>query len=232
MVRRLISLLIAAVLVCGFVFLALNPKRLGDGISSSSPVRCPGGFDGLDIEFGDFFEGDEEPVSPEVRELLDDPNFGASSQAARDLEEGIVDPRIVEALKAVAAEHEICVDAFKTGHYFTEGVEDTPMIPDGYGDAGGLPNTHYFGRAADIWDVDGKPVEGNGGDPDVQDVGWILAGLPPEQRPDQIIGPQAWTERLDRSRREGWILERDQIELHEDHIHIGFREEDGTNNTR
>lgn len=232
MLRRLISFLIATVLLCGFVLLALNPKRLGDGLSSSSPVRCPGGFDGLDIEFGGFFEGDEEPVRPEVRELLDDPNFGASSQAAQDLEAGIVDPRVVGALKAVAAEHEICVDVFKTGHYFIEGVEDGPVIPDGYGEAGGLPNTHYFGRAADIWDVDGKPVEGNGDDPDVQNVGWILAGLPPEQRPDQIIGPSAWNERLDRSRREGWILEQDQIELHEDHIHIGFREENGTQNTR
>ncbi len=230
--RRLISFLIAAALLCGFAALALNPKRLGDGLSSSSPVRCPGGFDGLDIEFGDFFGGDEEPVSSEVRELLDDPNFGASTQAAEDLRSGIVDPRIVETLKAVTAEHEICVDAFKEGHYFIEGVEDTPVIPDGYGGAGGLPNTHYFGRAADIWNVDGKPVEGNGDDPDVQDVGWILAGLPPEQRPDQIIGPPAWTERLDRSRREGWVLEEDQVELHDDHIHIGFREEDGTRNTR
>jgi hypothetical protein len=53
--------MIAAVLLCGLVFLALNPRHLGDGISSSSPVRCPGGFDGLDIEFGDFFEGDGSP---------------------------------------------------------------------------------------------------------------------------------------------------------------------------
>jgi hypothetical protein len=231
-VRRLISFLVAAVLLCGFVFLALNPKRLGDGLSSSSPVRCPGGFDGLDIEFGDFFEGDEKPVKPEIRELLDDPNFGASSQAVGDLEEGIVDQRIVEALKAVAAEHEICVDAFKTGHYFIEGVEDTPVIPDDYGDAGGLPNTHYFGRAADIWDVDGKPVEGNGEDVDVLGVGRVLAGLPPQRRPDQIIGPESWTRRLDRSYEEGWILAQDQLDLHDDHIHIGFLRENGTRNVR
>ena len=232
MVRRLISPLIVAALLCGFVLLALNPGRLGDGLSSSSPVRCPGGFDGLDIEFGDFFGGDEERVSPEVRELLEDPNFGASIQAAGDLKSGIVDPRIVEALKAITAEHEICVDAFKEGHYFIEGVEDGPVIPEGYGGAGGLPNTHYFGRAADIWDVDGKPVEGNGDDPDVQSVGWILAGLPPEELPDQIIGPPAWTKRLDRSPEEGWVLDQDQVELHADHIHIGFRKKDDNRNTR
>lgn len=230
--RRLITALLVALLLCGLVLLVVNPGRLDDGFSSSFPVRCPGGFDGLGIEFGEFFEGDEEPLKPEVKELLDHPNFAASTAAAGDLREGIVDPRLVRVLKVVADEHEICVDAFKTGHYFTEGVEDTPLIPDDYGGAGGLPNTHYFGRAADIWDVDGKPVEGNGDDPDVQSVGWVLAGISPEERPDQIIGPSAWTERLDRSRREGWILQPDQIERHEDHIHIGFREENGTQNTR
>lgn len=230
--RRLISLLLVALLLCGLVLFAVRTGRLDEGLSGRSPARCPGGFDGVGIEFGGFFEDDERPPSPEVRELLDHPNFAASSQAMGDLREGVVDPRLVEALKVVADGHEICVDAFKDGHYFMEGVEDTPVIPDGYGEAGGLPNTHYFGRAADIWDVDGKPVAGNGDDPDVQDVGWTLAGIPPEQRPDQIIGPKAWTERLDRSRREGWVLEEDQIKLHEDHIHIGFREERGTRNTR
>lgn len=220
--------------MCGFVvLLAANLGRLGEeGVRISSPTRCPGSFDGLGIEFGDLFGGDEEAVRPEARELLDHPNFAASAPAAGDLREGIVDPRLVRALKVIADEHVICVGAFKDGHYFLEGVEDTPVIPDGYGEAGGLPNTHYFGRAVDIWAVDGKPIEGNGDDPGVRDVGWVLASLPPEERPDQIIGPTAWTERLGRSHDEGWVLQRDQIELHEDHIHIGFREENGTHNTR
>lgn len=97
---------------------------------------------------------------------------------------------------------------------------------------GGLPNTHYYGRAADIRLVDGKPVQGNGADPDVVDVGEILASIPPGQRPDQIIGPPDWTEALDRSREAGWILDEDQLELHEDHLHLGYRSNDGTNNTR
>ena len=97
--------------------------------------------------------------------------------------------------------------------------------------AGSLPNTHYYGRAADVRQVDGKSVRGNGADAELVNVGEILAGIPPQQRPDQIIGPPSWTETLERSREEGWILEADQLELHEDHIHIGYQIEDSTYNT-
>lgn len=97
---------------------------------------------------------------------------------------------------------------------------------------GGLPNAHYHGRAADIRRVDGKPIRGNGADPDVVDVGEILAGIPPERRPDQTIGLPDWTEALGRSREEGWVLDEDQLELHEDHLHLGYRSEGSTSNTR
>lgn len=214
--------------LCGLVLLLIPSGRLGHGLESA-PVSCPAGFDGLEIAFGSFFE--EEPPTPEVAALLEDPDFGASAQAIEDLRDGVVDPRLVDALLVITEEHQICVDAFKQGHYFIEGVEDGPHIPDEYGSVGGLPNTHYYGRAADIWDVDGNAVEGNGTDEDVLSVGWMLAGMPPEERPDQIIGPPDWTERLDRPRKEGWILAEDQLRLHRDHIHIGYKEA-GVNKNR
>jgi hypothetical protein len=95
-----------------------------------------------------------------------------------------------------------------------------------------LPNTHYYGRAADIRWVDGKPVEGNATDPDVLEVGELLAGIPPKGRPDQIIGPPKWSKALGYGREEGWVLAPDQLRLHEDHIHIGYMDERGTHNTR
>ncbi|QIN80170.1 hypothetical protein GBA65_18470 [Rubrobacter marinus] len=229
--RAALALAVVAA-ICVLGVLAVGPRHLGDGLSAED-VRCPEGLDDTGISLGRFFgDEEEEPVSGEVRALLEDPNFGASPAAVEDLRAGIVDERVVVALRAITAEHRICVDAFKEGHYFLPGVEDGPLIPEGYGEAGGLPNTHYHGRAADIWDVDGKPVEGNGNDPDVRDVGWILAGLQRDERPDQIIGPPGWTEALDRSPEEGWILDRDQTELHRDHIHLGFRDENGTQNER
>ena len=149
-----------------------------------------------------------------------------------DLEDGIVDPRLVATLHVVTEEHRVCVDAFKKGHYFLPGVADGPLIPEGYGEAGGLPNTHYYGRAADVRRVDGEPVRGNGTDPNILDLGRRIAAIPAQQRPDQIIGPQSWTDTLGRSGEEGWILDQDQLKLHEDHIHLGYMGEDGTRNAR
>jgi hypothetical protein len=167
------------------------------------------------------------PTSTEVRRLLKSPNFGATPQAVRDLEKGVVDQRLVEALRDLTRGHRICVQTFKEGHYFLPGVPDGPRIPEGYGKAGGLPNTHYFGRAADVWWVDGKPVEGNATAPGILKVGKILARIPPERGPDQIVGPPAWTEALGYGHKEGWVLARDQLELHRDHIHIGYIDENG-----
>ena len=164
--------------------------------------------------------------------LLSRPNFGVTPEAAGDLKARIVDERLLATLLTVTEEHSICVRAFKAGHRFLPGVEDGPTIPEGYGEAGGLPNTHYFGRAADIYRVDGEPVEGNGTQPAILDVGRTLAGIPPGRRPDQIIGPSGWTQRLGYGWDSGWVLARDQLDLHEDHLHIGYRDARGTNNTR
>jgi hypothetical protein len=173
---------------------------------------------------------DSESESAEVRRLLESPNFGATSQAVRDLERGVVDRRLVASLRVLTKEHRICVQTFKEGHYFLPGVPDGPRIPEGYGKAGGLPNTHYFGRAADVWWVDGKPVEGNATAPGILEVGKILAGIPLERRPDQIIGPPRWTRDLGYGRQDGWVLSPDQLELHRDHIHIGYIDESGSGN--
>ena len=173
-----------------------------------------------------------EGASGEAKELLKTRNFEASANAIDDLKAGIVDKRLVATLQTLAGQHRICVDAFKEGHYFLPGVKDGPLIPDSYGEAGGLPNTHYYGRAADIRRIDGEPVRGNGTDPNILDLGRRIAGIPAQQRPDQIIGPQSWTDTLERSGEEGWILDEDQLKLHEDHIHLGYLRDDRTWNVR
>ena len=177
-------------------------------------------------------EGAAEGVSGETKVLLETHNFEASPKAIDDLKTGVVDERLVNTLQAITEEHRICVDAFKEGHYFLSGVPDGSLIPASYGEAGGLPNTHYYGRAADIRRVDGKPVRSNGEDPKVLNVGEIIADIPPQERPDQIIGPESWVEALDRSREEGWILAADQLKLHEDHLHVGYMRTVGTWNAQ
>jgi hypothetical protein len=189
---------------------------------------CPPGVGGGLRDLSPSTGEDTAQGSTEVRKLLQSPNFGATPQALRDLEKGVVDQRLLAALRVLTKEHRICVQTFKEGHYFLPGVPDGPRIPEGYGKAGGLPNTHYFGRAADVWWVDGKPVEGHATSPDILEVGKILAGIPPERKPDQIIGPPKWTETLGYGRKEGWVLSPDQLELHKDHIHIGYFDESGS----
>src|SRR5215210_6284421 len=78
------------------------------------------------------------------------------------------------------------------------------------------------GRAADVWWVDGKTVEGNATDPGILKVVKTLARIPRYRRPDQIIGPPRWTGALGYRYQKGWILASDQLELHQDHIHIGY----------
>jgi hypothetical protein len=189
---------------------------------------CPPGVGGGLRDLGPLKGENTGPGSTEVRKLLESPNFGATPQAVRDLEKGVVDQRLVAALRVLTKGHRICVQTFKEGHYFLPGVPDGPRIPKGYGKAGDLPNTHYFGRAADVWWVDGKPVEGNATAPGILEVGKILASIPPERRPDQIIGPPRWTKALGYRRPGGWVVASDQLKLHRDHIHIGYMDESGS----
>jgi hypothetical protein len=120
---RLVSALAAvAVLLGGASLLFLEGGR------ELVPGRCPTGL------FGPSTEG----VSDETSQLLENPNFEATPAAVRDLRAGVVDSRLVGALRTVAEEHQVCVVAFKEGHRFLPGVEDGPLIPEGYGEAGVL----------------------------------------------------------------------------------------------
>lgn len=214
--RRLILILAAVAILCGLVFLLIL-------------------WESGKLAFGPCIPGGEriaEGATGEARELLETRNFEASRNAIGDLRDGVVDERLITTLQTLTEEHRVCVDAFKEGHYFSPGVPDGPVIPDNYGEAGGLPNTHYYGRAVDIRRINGKPVRDNGTDPDTLEIGETLASIPLQERPDQIIGPETWAEALGRSSEEGWILDEDQLARHEDHIHLGYIREDETWNTR
>jgi hypothetical protein len=125
-------LILAAALLCGWALLAL----VREGDRSLAPGPCSSG---LDIDIGSLFGGESvEPADGEVERLLEDPNFEASRKAEGDLRAGIVDARLVSTLQTVAEEHQICVHAFKEGHYFLAGVPESTVIPEDYGEAGVL----------------------------------------------------------------------------------------------
>lgn len=162
--------------------------------------------------------GDGEEASPtslgsgSAEELLADPNFEASSSAIGDLEGGVVDENLVSVLQAITARHQIYVSVFKTGHPY--GATLPANLGGGY-------NSHYYGLTADISEVDGKPVAGNGTDSDVLDVGRIVYSIPIGSRPDEVIGPTDWTAELGYDREDGFITDIGFTEAHYDHIHLG-----------
>ena len=215
--------IVGAVLLLGTVLLA----ACGSLEDVDLTPACPPGVGRGEWDPGPLKGEEAGPGSTEVRRLLGSPNFGATPQAVSDLEKGVVDQRLIAVLRVLTEEHRICIQTFKEGHYFLPGVRDRRRIPEGYGKAGGLPNTHYFGRAADVRWVDGKPVEGNATDKEVLEIGKILASIASERRPDQIIGPPRWTKTLGYGRQRGWVLAPDQLGLHRDHIHIGYMNDSG-----
>jgi hypothetical protein len=214
--------------IVGFLLATAALTACGSQEDVDLTPACPPGVGGGLQALGSLQGEDAGPGRSEARKLLGSPNFGATPQASRDLRLGVVDGRLVGTFRVLTREHRICVRAFKEGHSFLPGVPDGPRIPEGYGKAGGLPNTHYFGRAADVWWVDGKPVEGNATDPDVLEIGKILARIPAGRRPDQIIGPPSWARALGYGRQKGLVLAPDQLKLHRDHIHIGYANPEGT----
>lgn len=78
-------------------------------------------------------------------DLLDNPRVVLTPQARADVRAGVVDPRLVSLLSWIAQRHTIGVTVFKTGHSIY--VDGTERI-----------SNHVFGRAADIFFVDGFPV--------------------------------------------------------------------------
>jgi len=149
--------MLAAALLCGWALLAL--VREGNRSLALGPCSS-----GLDIDIGSLFGGGSaEPVDGEVEQLLEDPNFEASRKAEGDLRAGIVDARLVSTLQTVAEEHQICVHAFKEGHYFLPGVPESTVIPEDYGEAGVL-FSEYTRSSSDV------PHRFERGDPQVRIV--------------------------------------------------------------
>ncbi len=83
-------------------------------------------------------------VSSTPSDLLRNPRITLTSNARADLEAGVVDRRLVVLLDVLSRRHTLGISVFKTGH-------------SKYTRSGNV-SLHYYGRAADIFFVDGLPV--------------------------------------------------------------------------
>ncbi len=134
---------------------------------------------------------------PRVQAVLENPSINLTSMAQQDLASGMIDPRILDVVEFAAQEHTISISVFSTGHPFG------PTL-DGLGYAG-YPNAHYFGRAVDIYEVDGASV--TSGNAAAQSLAQSIFD---NFGPAELGSP--WTFG------EGSFSDA----LHQDHIHVGW----------
>jgi hypothetical protein len=130
--------------------------------------------------------------------VLSNPRITFTSEAAGDMAEGRVDPRVLQVLLFLAERHDLgSVGPLITGHsYFVAGTT--------------TPSNHAFGRAVDISVIDGQPVSVY--NQAARDAMEMILTLPPPLLPDELGGP--------------WLLSHPSVSVftrdHGDHLHIGW----------
>lgn len=132
-----------------------------------------------------------------VARVLSHPRISLTSSASRDVESGVVDPRVLNVLLILAERYDLGrVGPFRSGHsYFVKGTTRV--------------SNHVSGRAVDISVVDGKPVSAFNSA--AYEAVNVVLSLQFPLRPDEVGSPF----KLDSK---GSFTNRG----HRDHIHIGW----------
>jgi hypothetical protein len=144
-----------------------------------------------------YAEQEAHPPAPEAAGLLATPNLVLTDLARGDLEAGRVDPRVLRVLADATEGHTLKVSVIQSGH--SPFVEGTTRF-----------SYHLFGRAVDVYAVDGEPVSPSS--PATRGlVEWLLA-RPGPSRPAEVghpfpdlAGPGSFSDAA-----------------HLDHVHVGF----------
>lgn len=139
---------------------------------------------------------------PSASDILSNSRILLSDNARTDVKAGVVDPRVLGALAALAKRNIIEVQCLKSGH-------------SRYVAGSNRESNHYYGRGADISKVDGVAVSRS------NQAAFALANyvltLPGELRPDELGSP--WSG--DGSDAAVQVFT---DEGHDDHLHLGFDE--------
>lgn len=139
---------------------------------------------------------DTTTTSAQVAALLANPRLTLTANARGDLSAGIVDARIVAVLTLLLDKHTLAVSVFKTGH--TEYVAGTDRV-----------SYHYYGRAVDIYEIDGQTVTPTSTTARtlVDELATITGVLAPTEVGSPFVLSQP-----------GFFTDAD----HQDHVHIGY----------
>jgi hypothetical protein len=129
--------------------------------------------------------------------ILNSPNIALTELARQDIETGVIDQRVLQVLEILSRRYQISVSVLKSGH--SPYVSGTSSF-----------SNHYFGRAVDIYAVNGlnvSPLNLHS-----RQLSLLLDQLPGQLRPSEvgspfydIVYPGAFSDGD-----------------HRDHVHIGF----------
>lgn len=136
-----------------------------------------------------------------VQDVLSNPRITLTRNARRDLEQGLVDQRVVALLAEIGRRHDIAVSVLRSGHSRCVGGSEY---------AGCSVSNHFFGRGADIYKIDGNLVTQN--NDAARELTLWLNSVEQDYRPGEIGSPFS-------DLTAGPLFS---DEDHTDHIHIGF----------
>jgi hypothetical protein len=121
------------------------------------------------------------PVSPGValastspHAILTNPNVTMTELARNDVAAGVIDPRVLEVLEILSRRFQISVSVLKSGH--SPYVAGTTSL-----------SNHYFGRAVDIYAVNGVNVSPL--NLHAHQLSLVLNELPQQLRPSEVGSP-------------------------------------------
>jgi hypothetical protein len=190
--------------VAGFGLLLLAPMAAAGALTAATTT--------LDPEAGGSLPAPGTSPTPgdglEVARLLAHPNVTMTGWAAADLRAGVVDHRLVATLTALADRWPIDILGFKAGHSMCIGGGNTPGCP------GSHVSNHFYGRAADVMSVAGRPVSPTNRAA-FDAVVWLI-GLPSPYRPGELGNPWPQFDPLPGVYSDA---------SHRNHLHVGFYQE-------
>lgn len=113
------------------------------------------------------------PAVVSASSLLENPRIILSANARADLETGVVDPLLLALLEMISRRHTLAISVFKSGHAIRT--------------RSGSVSNHFYGRAVDIYAVDGVGVSAT--NPAARRALLLISALPGELRPTELGHP-------------------------------------------
>jgi hypothetical protein len=138
------------------------------------------------------------------RALLANPRLTLTAQPRADIEAGVIDGRVIALLTLLLERHTLAVSSLRSGHSDCIGGGDRTTRP------GCTLSLHYYGRAVDIYSIDGQLVRPSSAIARV--LVDELTTLTPPLAPAEVGSPFDLPQ-------PGFFTDA----AHQDHVHIGYR---------